>query len=442
MKYANVTLTSFEASDGTALFNIGDYMVMQGIENLYRFMGVQESEKIYISPNKLKDYDGEYAVLPINMIMSSRFFSSDDHFCISPKLFPVLLGATLEEKKWEHISGTFDFFKSHEPVGCRDDVALTTMREHGIQAYLGGCLSLTIPRRDKNIKGSTVFLVDIPRKLLNYIPEDIRKNSEIVTHYRYLEKTECTPENCINLARQQYLRYQKDARLVVTSRLHAALPCLAMGIPVILVRDYGAFTFSWVEKLIPFYKRKDYDKINWYPAPAEFEDLKKNLLLNASTRVRQEYEKHQLMYQISEYYENRTPRYRHYEECQDIYLQDLFDHLEKIWSKDAHIHYALWGVQSNAEAIYSYITQNFPNAKLVKVFDSWISYSFHGIQTSHPKEMTAKDDYYTIVIATNAVHAAQSLFQEIQKTPDQYYFVADSFVEAGESFNQRPSNIV
>jgi exopolysaccharide biosynthesis predicted pyruvyltransferase EpsI len=56
---------------------------------------------------------------------------------------------------------------------------------------------------------------------------------------------------------QEYLdRYRKEAKLVITSRLHCALPCIAMGIPVIVMGDHRDKRLQLVEeftKIHPYF---------------------------------------------------------------------------------------------------------------------------------------------------------------------------------------------
>ena len=88
-------------------------------------------------------------------------------------------------------------------------------------------------------------------------------------------------------ARNLCNRYKKEAKLVITSRLHCAVPCMAMGIPVVLARDNISYTFSWVEKFLPIYGIEQYDSIDWNPESVSFEKEKeeiKKVMVNAILR--------------------------------------------------------------------------------------------------------------------------------------------------------------
>ena len=58
------------------------------------------------------------------------------------------------------------------------------------------------------------------------------------------------------------------------------------------------------------YTEKEFDQINWNPKPYEFENLKKQLLENAKSRILKTYEENRYMYDLSYYFENYSrPKY-------------------------------------------------------------------------------------------------------------------------------------
>jgi len=91
-----------------------------------------------------------------------------------------------------------------------------------------------------------VCFVDVPHKpqffgrrerlIRKTVGRDLAASAVRLTQ-RYRLRDYSTEESRFALADQLLRRYQ-DAKLVVTSRLHCALPCLAMGTPVVYV-DVG-----------------------------------------------------------------------------------------------------------------------------------------------------------------------------------------------------------
>ncbi|HSI12110.1 MAG TPA: polysaccharide pyruvyl transferase family protein [Chthoniobacter sp.] len=101
-------------------------------------------------------------------------------------------------------------------VGARDPAMVMWCADRKIRASLIGCATLTFdPYRGPR---SGVYAVDTKVDGATFICHDIGE----------MEWTEQ-----LALARDLLVRYQQ-AELVITSRLHVALPCLAFGTPVII----------------------------------------------------------------------------------------------------------------------------------------------------------------------------------------------------------------
>lgn len=59
-------------------------------------------------------------------------------------------------------------------------------------------------------------------------------------------------------ARYVLERYRTQAKLVITSKIHVAMPCIALGIPVIFIVD-NPFNerFDVLSGIVPIYSYKD-----------------------------------------------------------------------------------------------------------------------------------------------------------------------------------------
>ena len=134
-----------------------------------------------------------------------------------------------------------EHFKIWEPIGCRDKETARLLGNKGINTYLSKCLTLTFDKRlEDPIKGK-LYIVDgncmsIPKSLTD--GNTIRK----VTH-EWSGPFPGYQEN-MKVAQRLLDHYREEADSVITSRLHCALPCLAMGISTIFMPkthygDYG-----------------------------------------------------------------------------------------------------------------------------------------------------------------------------------------------------------
>ena len=234
--------------------NLGDY-----IQSLAAYQFFPSKSFLTVDRDSIKKYSGE----PVNLIANSWYFLSENNECFSKNINPLLLSIHIQNNRLSEES--IRFFKKYEPVGCRDLATLETFRNYGIKAFFSACLTLTLGEKytaPKNEKKDEVIFVDfdmesLPEKirisLNNYLKNYNLQQVVSLTHTYELNNLE-PMETAENLLR----RYAR-AKLVITTRIHAALPCLAMGTTVILVKK-GAKPDSRYEGLIKFVNFIGYDE--------------------------------------------------------------------------------------------------------------------------------------------------------------------------------------
>ena len=88
-------------------------------------------------------------------------------------------------------------------------------------------------------------------------------------------------------------KYRTNAKLVITTALHCAAPCVAMGIPTILISDNeqeNERRFSALRGILPFNTIKDLadGSVNFEPEPVEIEPLKMAIKENLKLSIRKE----------------------------------------------------------------------------------------------------------------------------------------------------------
>lgn len=295
------------------MINLGDHIMGLAIEKIYDAMNIPKEQRIDILMVDAHDYDGEYVILPMTMYLD---YTSGMTFPLSPKIIPVFIGihmlAELGDIRHLHKYAVFG------PFGCRDEFTMQEMRKNGLDAYISGCLSLlSVEKRPDSVKGDKVCFVDVPKDLFQYVPEDILKKAEVLSHvFDYTqEHLDFISAQRIgdSLARERLKYYREHAQMVVTSRLHCALPCLSMGIPVILVRTdipqryLSAFDgrFAGVDKFMKLYTRKEFASIDWTPGSAELDKIKEMQMELAQQMIGNAYAKYAKLCDVSYFYENR-----------------------------------------------------------------------------------------------------------------------------------------
>ena len=122
------------------------------------------------------------------------------------------------------------------PIGCRDLYTLDKLEEIGIPAYFSGCLTTTIkpnPEIEISNPGGKLLLADLSPNLVSKIKSVYKLG---ITQTVNDSSQKLTPVERLVKA-QHALNEIQRSRAVITSRLHIALPALAIGVPVILVTE-------------------------------------------------------------------------------------------------------------------------------------------------------------------------------------------------------------
>ena len=154
-------------------------------------------------------------------------------------LDPLLISFHIANEWWSSAKKlltkeSLDFYTKHGPIGCRDLDTETLLREKGIDAYFSGCLTLTLKNKFKK-RNNTIYIVDVDEKVIKFIPKSIRKNAKLITHIVWSWRRYDSSYK-FSLAQKRLDEYAQ-AKLVITSRIHCALPCLAFGTPVIFIHQ-------------------------------------------------------------------------------------------------------------------------------------------------------------------------------------------------------------
>ena len=160
-------------------------------------------------------------------------------FHINREVFPLNVGG-LNPADVLVRGESIRYIRDHGPIGARDLSTLDLLRQHDVDSHFSGCLTLTLGSGSAAARGDYVCAVDLPERLLSMMRERTRSRLVVRTH-------QCPEGGIIErgyLARRLLSLYAQ-AKGVVTTRLHCALPCLALGTPVLFVpsaKDSYRFT--------------------------------------------------------------------------------------------------------------------------------------------------------------------------------------------------------
>ena len=244
--------------------NIGDY-----IQSLAARQFLPQVDTL-IDRDAVASYQGDR----VRVIMNGWWRKYEGNATTSQEIDPLYVSVHLNEQN-NVPPEAIEHFKRYEPIGCRDHSTTEFLQKHGVNAYFSGCLTLTLGKTyavPPEERTNTIYYVDFdPSIFVNYVKSKWHRSAvsftpqKIRSRLRDIIKTVPGYEKCQHICRahmvplslseeerfrlaDMYLRDYARAQLVITSRIHCALPCAGMGVPAILVmpnpRDprYGGIT--------------------------------------------------------------------------------------------------------------------------------------------------------------------------------------------------------
>lgn len=135
-------------------------------------------------------------------------------------------------------------YLNYTPIGCRDVGTLRRFESIGVEAYFSGCATLTIQPSRTKFKSGEILAIDPFYKVesdLGYqnwqlknllSPKDYSKCALLSNDSKQLSSL--SREKRIDNAKE-YLQRIQNSEFLITSRIHAALPAVALGTPVFFI---------------------------------------------------------------------------------------------------------------------------------------------------------------------------------------------------------------
>lgn len=234
--------------------NLGDAVQSYSLINLLDSL---------VSEVAIVDRDDVAAFTPdvaVRLIMNGFLLQRPDRFAIAPNVSVSMVGVHVTPsaplysslpsfealvRESPHVRRVFD---ASSPVGARDLFTLNLMHELGIESYFAGCLTLTLPARSVD-RGDVVTAVDVPLEVCRDLESRLGRPVVRITNSR---SGSWLSRDSIEALVVPYLDQLAGSSLVVTTRLHAALPALALGTSVIFApEDPSDPRFSGLADFLP-----------------------------------------------------------------------------------------------------------------------------------------------------------------------------------------------
>lgn len=276
----NHYIAYYYGTDGN-IYNIGDYFQTIATEKAISLCQGHLCKFVYVHRNQLIDHLGGTCV------MQGWYEHEDLGFLPGDDTRAIWIGTHFADSTCKSLSLLFKQ-SSYRPydVGCRDKSTLEFCKSWGISSYFSRCLTLTLPKRsDKDANNAhDVYLVDCSEEVISLLPKEIIEHSKIIHQRKFIREPWQSWMICREAAEKLLDEYKYHARLVITTALHCAQPCIAMGIPVVFINpEYNERErFSSMDGILPQYTKQDLrnGKVNFKPQPLNIEDLKVAMLTN------------------------------------------------------------------------------------------------------------------------------------------------------------------
>lgn len=268
--------------------NIGDYIQALAAKQFLPSVDVMLERE-----TDLKDYHNN----PVRMIMNGWYMNHPENWPPSEQIKPLFVALRINKCGLPNFLNqkSINYFKKHQPIGCRDTNSANLLQSKGVDAYFTGCLTLTLGYKyHSKKKNGKVYIVEpysanaglmanhkiIALKTFTYLLLhyfSIKKitlkkqehglksmfynayflkeyskvfdykmlvNAEYINQYNdNIQKEYPSQEDKLNYAETLIQKYA-EAACVITSRIHCALPCLGLETPVIFVQLKGDSEYS------------------------------------------------------------------------------------------------------------------------------------------------------------------------------------------------------
>ena len=236
--------------------NLGDYIQSIATKEIIG------EDSIGLDRENLHTYDGPNVYL----IMNGWFMQNPKNWPPNDKIKPLFISFHINPVAKDNLLSKkgLEYFQKYEPIGCRDFYTLNLLEKKGINSYFSGCLTLTLKNKKKDFKKKGVLLIGAldrmkpqihlknlfreiikyPYKFFKYKRSKKRLRNFISKEgfSRVVSKSQITDSNKYNekqkiLFAKNQLNLIAKSKLVITSRIHVALPAIAYGTKVIFLKD-------------------------------------------------------------------------------------------------------------------------------------------------------------------------------------------------------------
>lgn len=182
----------------------------------------------------------------VSTIMNAWYIHDGFNFNISPYILPLYTSVFFKYiEYYKGIEVGSDYLnrniikslKNYGPVGCRDNHTKKMLNKLGIESYFSGCLTLTLDKFSNVEKGNYIVVNGLSKDEIKYIKSKTKR--KIIEFKQDVKKKSFSDETWEERKKrvEDVLKLYQGAYMVITTKLHCSLPCLALETPVLLLYD-------------------------------------------------------------------------------------------------------------------------------------------------------------------------------------------------------------
>lgn len=179
-------------------------------------------------------------------IMNAWYIHDGFNFNISPYIYPLYTSVFFKYiEYYKGIEVGSDYLnrnvikslKNYGPVGCRDNHTKKMLNKLGVESYFSGCLTLTLDKFSSVEKGNYIVVNGLSKDEIKYIKSKTKR--KIIEFKQDVKKKSFSDETWEERKKrvEDVLKLYQGAYMVITTKLHCSLPCLALETPVLLLYD-------------------------------------------------------------------------------------------------------------------------------------------------------------------------------------------------------------
>jgi len=242
--------------------NIGDYIQTKAVIDM-----------IHPINYKVLDREGlnKFKGSKIKTIINGWFMENPKNWPPNNNISPLFISFHINPSAERDLlkPESLNYLKQYEPIGCRDTYTQNLLQKNGIKSYHSSCITTTFTR-DKYLTNKTqpegvivigafdrlnpsidfssiyrllLSLIKYPIHKLKYLlkkqsfENHLRNQNIVVKRYQQITKRKISSHNQGLKLANDMLKEIAKSEIIITSRIHAALPALAMGLKVIFINE-------------------------------------------------------------------------------------------------------------------------------------------------------------------------------------------------------------